>query len=275
MNVARHLVHGVDVWLNNPRRPLEASGTSGMKVAVNGGLNLSILDGWWVEGYDGANGWAIGSGEEYPGNEAYGDEVEGRTLTELIEREVVPLFYDRGPDGLPRGWLQRMKRSIGSLLPVFNTNRMVDEYLTTCYLPSHRRQAALHADGAAAAAELASWRKRLGAAWDRVRVEGVEASVADHLRVGESFPVSVRVDLGGLTPADVEVQLVHGLLDALGEIGRPTAVPLSPQGDVSGRVTFGGTVTCAASGQFGYSVRVLPKHSQLPSRFEPALVTWG
>ena len=275
MNVARHLVHGVDVWLNNPRRPLEASGTSGMKVAVNGGLNLSILDGWWVEGYDGTNGWAIGAGEEYPGNEAYGDEVEGRALTELIEREVVPLFYDRGPDGLPRGWLQRMKRSIGTLVPVFNTNRMVHEYLTTCYLPSHRRQAALNANGAKAAGELAGWRKRLGAAWGKVTVEGVEAGVADHLRVGESFPVTVRVDLGGLTPADVEVQLVHGLIDALGEIGRPTAVPLTPQGEGTGPVTFAGRVPCPASGQFGYSVRVLPKHAQLPSRFEPALVTWG
>jgi starch phosphorylase len=275
MNVARHLVHGVDVWLNNPRRPLEASGTSGMKVAANGGLNLSILDGWWVEGYDGTNGWAIGAGEEYPGNEGYGDEVEGRTLIELIEREVVPLFYDRGPDGLPRGWLQRMKRSIGTLVPVFNTNRMVQEYLTTCYLPSHRRQAALNADGAKAAAELAAWRKRVGAAWERVRVDGVEAAVGDHLRVGGRFPVSVRVDLGGLSPADVEVQLVHGLLDALGEIGKPTAVPLAPQAEGNGRVTFAGAVDCPASGQFGYCVRVLPKHARLPGPFEPALVTWG
>jgi starch phosphorylase len=275
MNVARHLIHGVDVWLNNPRRPLEASGTSGMKVAANGGLNLSILDGWWVEGYDGTNGWAIGAGEEYAGNDAYGDEVEGRTLYELLEHEVIPLFYDRGPDGLPRAWLQRMKRALSTLVPVFNTNRMVDEYLTRCYLPSHQRYAALCADGATAAAALAAWRKKLGAAWDRVKVDGVEAAVGDHLRVGNEFPVTVNVDLGGLTPADVEVQLVHGLLDAMGEIGRPTAVPLAPSANGSGKVTYSGTVRCGASGQFGYCVRVLPHNPSLPHSFEPALVTWG
>ncbi len=276
MNVARHLVHGVDVWLNNPRRPLEASGTSGMKAAVNGGLNLSILDGWWVEGYDGTNGWAIGNGEEYPGNEGYGDEVEGRTLAELIEREVVPLFYDRGPDGLPRGWIQRMKRSIGTLVPVFNTHRMVKEYLTSSYLPSHRRAAILNANGATAAAELAAWRKRVSGSWSKVRVENVEAATSEYLRVGENFPVTVNVNLDGLKPDDVEVQLVHGQLDANGEIGRPTVLSLTPAGPESGgRVRFGGTVTCGASGQFGYCVRVLPRHANLPNRFEPALVTWG
>ncbi|MFO0847677.1 MAG: alpha-glucan family phosphorylase [Gemmataceae bacterium] len=274
MNIARHLVQGVDVWLNNPRRPLEASGTSGMKVPVNGGLNLSILDGWWVEGYDGDNGWAIGAGEEYT-DLPYQDEVESRALLQLLERDVAPLFYDRGSDGLPRAWIRRMKNSMRTLIPVFNTNRMVDEYLERCYLPSHRRFRELTADGLKAAAELAAWRQRIGQAWGQVRVEGVEAPAGEHLRVGGEFPVKAQVNLGGLTPAEVDVQLCYGLLDAVGEIAEPKALSLTPSGNGSGTVTFAGSVPCKASGQFGFSVRVLPKHGNLPHPFEPGLVTWG
>ena len=274
MNVARYLVQGVDVWLNNPRRPLEASGTSGMKVAVNGGLNLSILDGWWVEGYDGDNGWAIGSGEEYT-DLALQDAVESRQLYELLERDIAPTFYQRGSDGLPRAWVRRMKRSIATLVPAFNTNRMVEEYIGSCYLPSHRRFVTLSSDGLRAATDLAAWRRRVGQYWGQVRVEGVEAPTGAMLRVGTEFPVKVHVHLGGLTPGDVEVQLCHGLLDAMGEIASPQATALRPSANGAGRVTFAGSVPCTASGQFGFSVRVLPKHPNLPHPFEPGLVTWG
>ena len=278
MNVARHLVQGVDVWLNNPRRPHEASGTSGMKVPCNGGLNLSILDGWWVEGYDGDNGWAIGAGEEYT-DLNYQDEVESRALYDLIEQDIVPTFYARGNDGLPRGWVRRMKRSIASLVPVFNTNRMVEEYAERCYVPSHRRYAKLAADHLKAAKDLAVWRRRVGGDWGQVKVESVEAPTADTLRVGSVFPVKVRVTLGSFSPDDVEVQICHGILDAMGEIAEPRAMALLPDGPVSVNgtrtVLFAGKVPCHSSGQFGFSVRVLPKHAHLPHLFEPGLVTWG
>jgi starch phosphorylase len=275
MNVARHLVHGVDVWLNNPRRPLEASGTSGMKVAVNGGLNLSILDGWWAEGYDGDNGWAIGAGEEYT-DLNYQDEVESRALYELLERDVAPLFYSRGSDGLPRGWIRRMKRSITTLVPAFNTNRMVEEYLERCYLPSHRRFAELSAEGSKAAADLAAWRRRVAEGWDQIRVEGIEAPTGEALRVGGELPVKVHVHLGSLSPEEVEVQLCHGLLDSMGEIASPRALALRPAGrNGDANVVYSGEVPCTASGQFGFSVRVLPRHRNLPNPFEPGLVTWG
>jgi starch phosphorylase len=276
MNVARHLVQGVDVWLNNPRRPLEASGTSGMKVCVNGGLNLSILDGWWCEGYDGENGWAIGSGEEYADNTHYQDEVESRALYELLEKEVLPMFYTRGADGLPRQWIKRMKKSISTLVPVFNTNRMVEEYTEKAYIPSHRRFATLSADHLRSAKELADWRRQLGDGWRDIRVEAVEAPNGDLLRVGSSFPVKVKVHLGNVPPKDVEVQLCYGLIDAMGEVQEPRPFVLSPNGSHEhGRVTFAGVVPCAASGQFGFSVRVLPKHPNLNHSFEPGLVTWG
>src|SRR5439155_9798364 len=174
MNITRQMVQGVDVWLNNPRRPLEASGTSGMKVCVNGGLNLSVLDGWWVEGYQQDNGWAIGAGEEY-GDLTYQDQVESRAIYDLIEQEIVPTFYARGSDGVPRDWLKQMKRSISTNVPFFNTNRMVQQYVEVGYWPSAERYLRLAADGLRRAGELAAWRKRLFQGWGQVRVEAVEA----------------------------------------------------------------------------------------------------
>ena len=274
MNVARYMVHGVDVWLNNPRRPLEASGTSGMKVAVNGGLNCSILDGWWVEGYDGDNGFAIGAGEEYE-DLVYQDDVESRLLYELIERDLVPMFYQRDGEALPRQWIRRMKRSISTLVPVYNTNRMVEEYYKTCYRPSHHRFKTLTADHLKAAEELAVWRKGLLAAWGNIKVEGIEAPTNDLMKVGGEFPVSVIVNLGTLTPADVEVQICYGLLDSLGELTAPKSKALAPAGNAGSTETFTGKVQCDRSGQFGFSVRVLPKHANLPTPFEPAVITWG
>jgi starch phosphorylase len=275
MNIARHLVHGVDVWLNNPRRPLEASGTSGMKVAVNGALNLSILDGWWVEGYEHDNGFAIGAGEEYT-DLTYQDDVESRLLYELIEREIAPLFYQRGNDGLPRGWIRRMKRAISTLVPEFNTNRMVEEYLERCYLPAHRREASLTQNEYRPAVELASWRKRVSAEWSAVQVEGIQVKSSQLLRVGQEFSVSARVRLGNLSPNDVEVQLCYGVVDAVGQVPESKTAALTPVAgsDDHRGVLFTGSVLCKASGQFGYTVRVLPKHKHLANLFEPGLVTW-
>ncbi len=275
MNVARNLVQGVDVWLNNPRRPLEASGTSGMKICGNGGLNLSILDGWWVEGYDGDNGWAIGAGEEYT-DLAYQDEVESRALLDLIEQDICPAFYKRDAGGLPREWIRRMKRSIISLVPVFNTNRMVEQYAEQCYIPAARRAAKLTADHLRAAKELAGWRRRVVADWHQVKVESVDAPTNELMRVGASFPVKVRVRLGPFKPDEVEVQLCHGVLDAMGDLAEAKTLPLSANGSItSDGVLFAGEVPCRSSGQFGFSVRVLPRHANLPHLFEPGLVTWG
>ncbi|MGL6097154.1 MAG: alpha-glucan family phosphorylase [Fimbriiglobus sp.] len=274
MNIARHMVHGVDVWLNNPRRPREASGTSGMKAAANGALNLSVLDGWWVEGYDGDNGWAIGAGEEYTDLHLQ-DEVESRALYELLERDITPLFYQRGADGLPRGWIRRMKRDMTSLIPVFNTNRMVEEYLTKCYLPAHRREAKLTGDKLRGAADLAAWRKRLVQSWGQVRVEEIDAPTGQMMKVGGTFPVSVKVNLGSVGPDEVDVQLCHGLLDAMGDVATPAVLSLTPSGPGAGTVTYTGSVPCRSSGQYGFSVRVLPKNPNLPNPFEPGLVTWG
>ena len=275
INVARYLVQGVDVWLNNPRRPEEASGTSGMKVALNGGLNLSILDGWWVEGYAGDNGWSIGHGEEYT-DLAYQDEVESRSILDQLEQEIVPLFYTRGSDGVPRGWVKRMKRCIATLAPVFNTGRMVAEYATLSYLPSAARYERLSAQGLAGAKALARWRRGLTLGWPQVRILGVEGTTPETLHVGGNVVVKARVQLGGLTPDDVQVQVFHGLVDNMGEIPKPNTVAMSTAGaGDDGAWKYTGTIACGASGQHGYAVRVLPRHADLATPFEPGLVCWG
>jgi starch phosphorylase len=275
MNMARYLVQGVDVWLNNPRRPLEASGTSGMKVCCNGGLNLSILDGWWVEGYLGDNGWAIGAGEEYT-DLTYQDDVESRAIYDLLEQEIVPVFYNRSSDGLPRGWLRVMKRSMSTCCPVFNTARMVQEYTDKCYWPSSKRFEQLTLENLKRAANLAQWRRNLQRGWGGVRIEGVEAAGADPMHVGSELKVQARVQLGSLSAEDVEVQLFHGLVDSFGEIPQPRTVTMSHNGaPASGSWLFTGTIPCRTSGQHGYAVRVLPRHKDLSNPFEPGLVCWG
>lgn len=275
VNVARYMVQGVDVWLNNPRRPLEASGTSGMKVCVNGGINLSILDGWWVEGYTGDNGWAIGAGEEYT-DLTYQDDIESRAIYDLLEQEIVPLFYNRSGDGLPRGWLKVMKRAMSTVCPVFNTNRMVQEYMEKCYAPAADRFGRLSVDNLAHATGLAKWRLRLRKAWSQVKVENVEANGNDPMRVGAQLEVQAKINLGPLTPEDVEVQLFHGVVDNLGEIPTPNTAVMMTNGSNQGTAwTFKGTIPCRASGQYGYAVRVLPRNPDLPNPFEPGLVCWG
>jgi starch phosphorylase len=275
ISVARYMVQGIDVWLNNPRRPLEASGTSGMKVACNGGLNLSVLDGWWVEAYAQDNGWAIGAGEEYT-DLPYQDEVESRAIYDLLEQEIVPLFYNRSSDGLPRGWLNVMKRSMSTLCPVFNTNRMVQEYMEKCYWPSAERFAKLSSDSAKKAAELARWRHRMAQGWPQVRIEAVDAKGTDPLHVGAEMTVKARVNLGGISPDDVEVQLFHGVVDSLGEIPNPRTVRMGHNGMHEGNTWhFQGSIPCRTSGQHGFAVRVLPKHKDLANLFEPGLICWG
>ena len=180
---ARELVRGVDVWLNTPRRPMEASGTSGMKVVPNGGLNLSVLDGWWVEGYRPEAGWAIGSGEEYADLD-YQDRVESQALYSLLEQEVIPLFYERSADGLPRGWIHMMKSSMRHLGPAFSAARMVGEYAERFYLPAADHHRAMVADGYAKARSLAAWKTRVRDAWSEVSVVSVENGGAGEVAVG-------------------------------------------------------------------------------------------
>jgi starch phosphorylase len=275
MAVARYMVQGADLWLNTPRRPLEASGTSGMKAAVNAVLNLSVLDGWWAEAYVPQIGWAIGRGEEYEDPQIQ-DDVESGALYDLLEREIVPLFYDRGPDGLPRRWLARMKAAMQRICPFYNTNRMVRDYAVSLYLPAARHRQRLAAQDMASARSLAQWKAALREAWPDLRIESLEETVPPSLTVGDKLEVRARVHLGALTPEDVSVELYYGPLDPQRHItGGDTAAMACEESLGEGTHLFAGTLSSRTSGRYGYTLRILPRHPDLVRPSEPGLIHWA
>lgn len=271
--MAQSLYPGCDVWLNNPLRPLEASGTSGMKSALNGGLNLSILDGWWDEWFDGENGWAIptADGVEDPDRR---DDLEAAALYDLVEQQVAPRFYDRDADGVPTRWLEMVRHTLATLGPKVQATRMVGEYVTRLYAPAAAAGRALAADDLAPARELAHWKQAVRSGWSRVRVDHVDsAGIGEVPQVGDRLTVRAYVSLGDLRPQDVEVQVVHGRVTEADVIEEFTAEPLAlVETYEAGRYAFAGEVVLEASGPFGYTVRVVPKHAGLPSVAELGLV---
>ncbi len=275
MDVATHLVHGVDIWLNNPRRPLEASGTSGMKAAANGALNMSVLDGWWDEAAGEHVGWSIGNGEVYENQEVQ-DDVESGAIYDLLEHEIVPLFYDRGRDGLPREWIRMMREAIRSLAPVFTTNRMVAEYAERFYFPGSARAERLRQDGWRGARALAEWQTRVTEAWDGVRIERIDVEPASERPVGQNVPVRAHVRLAGLAPEELAVQLYHGAIQPDGDIGEADTVPMVAEGPAADDcVWFRGEVPTLRTGHRGFAVRVLPYHRDQASPFRPGRIRWS
>jgi starch phosphorylase len=275
MAIGRLLVQGVDVWLNNPRRPEEASGTSGMKVIYNGGLNASTLDGWWAEAYDPSVGWEIGKGEEYPPEQhALQNKIEADALYTLLERDIVPIFYERTRDGLPREWIAMVKNSIRKLAPFFNTNRMLMEYTDQYYIPALARHHRLTSPDFTRGVALAEWRKMLDRAWGRVRVVRVETS-GNSLKIGSEQEVHAWVDLGELKPSDVTVQLYYGNLNTHGAIDHGETVDMNVLVQNGTVHEFAGKIGYRTTGQFGVSVRVLPSHEDLPTQFQRGLVRWA
>jgi glycogen phosphorylase len=280
MSIARYMVQGCDVWLNTPLRPQEASGTSGMKAQANGVLNVSTLDGWWDEAWHIGSekhaevGWAIGKGEIYQ-DPSYQDQVEAEALYELLEREIVPAFYDRRSDGLPRKWIEHMKNSITHLCPEFNMHRMVMQYAGGYYLVAHRRHQLLQADHAARAREFAAWRRRVEVAWPRLRIESLPTASSE-VAIGEELIVSAKVLLDTLTPDDVVVQILEGRLDARGEIQEPVITTMHAQDrDASGSVLFRAALHSSRSGLRGYAIRLLPNHPDAVTPFMPGLILWA
>ena len=274
--IARRLVQGVDLWLNHPLRPLEASGTSGMKLAPNGGLNLSVLDGWWREGYNGNNGWAIGP-EIENGTIEFQNEVDAGSLYQLLENQIIPLYYAK-PDGkLPLAWLQLMRESIRSVTPVFNTHRMVKEYTERLYIPAAKSHKDFSRDNCAAATHLSQWKSKIRKDWPQVRIQDVQIGNTDrqNIPVGESLQLSTRIHLGAVDPKHVRVEAYHGESEN-GGIKNPAVTILaesSQNGD--GSYVYQGSVPAAESGAYGFSVRVVPTHPHLMQAHELRLITWS
>ncbi|MBF0408996.1 MAG: alpha-glucan family phosphorylase [Candidatus Riflebacteria bacterium] len=272
--VARYLVQGVDVWLNNPRRPLEASGTSGMKAAANGVLNLSVLDGWWDEGYQAGNGWAIGHGEEYK-DPIYHDEVEANALYELLEKDVVPLFYERAKDGLPRRWIDMMKQAISQLAPVFNTHRMVAEYTDKYYVTGGERYKMLSANDRIRAREVAGWLRHVKNVWPNLKIESVETAGGTERKVGDEVEVTVKMFLDQLIPSDIQVEAYYGPIGADEKISPCRIVKLIPGKITDRRAIFSGKIKFLTSGKLGLTVRALPDHPDLVNPIVYRLMLWA
>jgi glycogen phosphorylase len=285
ISVARFMYQGSDVWLNTPRRPMEASGTSGEKAALNGALNCSILDGWWNEMFDGTNGWAISSAEAITDLD-HRDEVEANSLFELLERQIIPLYYDRRGGRFPRGWVSRIKSSFRTLGPKVNATRMVRDYLDHMYEPIAAQSDGLAADGFARARELTAWKQRVTLAWADVKVEVDPDPGAGMVDLGEEWEVTAEVHLGSLTTDDVAVELLHGPVAAGDELTETQVVRLEwtaangagskqPGGGGTGVVRYQGRFSFDRAGRHGYAVRVVPSHRDLAVPVELGCVAWA
>ncbi|QII05696.1 glycosyltransferase family 1 protein [Rhodococcoides fascians A25f] len=273
MSMARFLYWGCDVWLNNPLRPLEACGTSGMKSALNGGLNLSIRDGWWDEMYDGENGWAIPTADGVTDDNRR-DDLEAAALYELLEQAVLPKFYDRGEDGVPGRWIEMVRHTLEQLGPKVLASRMVQDYTLGYYAPAAESARAASADGHRGATDVASYRRRVEQAWGAVKVTRVDSEgLPDTPVIGAELSLRANVDLGGLDAADVVVQAVVGRADDEENLTDISATPMTHVGTEGGEHVYAGESTLPHSGAVGYTVRVLPHHDGLASDAELGLVS--
>ncbi len=281
MAVARSLVQGVDVWLNTPLRPNEASGTSGMKAAANSVLNLSVPDGWWDEVWnDPSNsrkmGWAIGKGEEYS-DPNYQDQVEAEALYDLLERDVIPSFYERGVDRIPRKWVERMKACVDSLCHFVNTHRMVRDYVDSYYMKAHAQFRALEADGSRRVRDLSAAMERIRREWPDVWVAKVEDGPINTIPVASSLRVRAQVHLGQrLKPQDVIVELYVGRVNGDGDLVEGDAVEMhAQQEEASGIYCYDVETAINRSGLHGFTLRLRPSHPDMPVAFIPGLICWA
>lgn len=273
MNIARHLIAGVDVWLNTPRRPREASGTSGQKAALSGIPNFSILDGWWEEGYDGTNGWAIGENREYK-DLATQDEADAFSLYTTLEDEIIPAFYDRiAPDSVPTRWVQIMKNAIRTCAPRFSMRRMVIDYTERYYLPGADRGKAYQKDAWALAKEMVTWRAALRAQWQNVRVE-MGTLPQTTATVGDPVQISAKVWLHGVSPDDITVELVTGGQDGDHDLRQPVAMPMLQAEQEGDALLYTASFTPQRSGPLAVGVRVRPERIDQIVPIAP-LIRWA
>jgi starch phosphorylase len=273
IHVAKYFYRGVDIWLNNPRRPLEASGTSGQKAALNGVPHLSVLDGWWYEGYQGTNGWAIGEEREYKDTETQ-DEADALSFYTTLEEEMIPLFFERDGDGVPQGWLEKMRRSIATCAPQFSMRRMVKEYTERLYVAAMTSGVRVAGNDYATAYALADWKRRVRDNWFSVNLQILQSTPAQ-VAVGDTFTVSAKLWPGLLSANDLAVELVAGQ-DAGADFGAlPIVIPMQPSsGHGDGSIDYQGTISPQESGRLAVGVRVRPNHAGMIHPYEVGLARW-
>ncbi len=275
MNIARHLVQSVDLWMNTPRRPNEASGTSGQKAALNATPNFSALDGWWVEGYNGEDGWVIGDERNYR-DEATQDEADALSLYNTLEKEIIPAFFNIDASGTPTDWVRRMKASVRYCAPRFSMSRQVKDYMNKLYLPAIQAGKKLSNDNFAGARTLAQWKEYIYRGWSQVHISAERPEV-ERLSMGDCIDLSVQVYLGTISPEDVSVEIVWGdRSDDSEGLKNIHIVPMQEEGaQPGGLIRYSSRLCFDSNGKFGYAIRVLPIHPDLNNRYEMALVKWA
>jgi starch phosphorylase len=275
ITVARYLTSGADVWLNTPRRPMEASGTSGMKAAMNGVLNCSILDGWWDEAYNPEVGWAIGQGEQYADTNLQ-DDVESKALYDLLEREIIPLFYQRGRDGLPREWIKRMKTCMREIGQSMSSHRMLIDYSNKFYFPALKNYRRMIKDDYAEAKSLAAYFTKLRSAWDSIKIIKIESSAKPVMQRGDALTVTASIELGPVSPGELKVELYHGSIsNQSNEITNARRTEMKHIRREGNADIFQVRIECADTGMQGHTVRILPKHDALVHPYRTGLVKWA
>lgn len=277
MEVASYLISGCDIWLNTPRRPLEACGTSGMKAMLNGVLQCSTRDGWWDEAYkeDNSLGWAIGKGESYEDTE-YQDFVEVQTLYTILENEIIPEFYARGQGGIPRGWVRKMKYALTQLAPRFNAHRMLVDYQETAYMPALHAYSALAENDFALAKELSDWRAHVTEQWKNVTIRDVQNHTEKHIHVGAVLHIKATLHLSGINPDHVRVEIYAGTVQNENNFSKRELTQMHvTEHHEDGSFLFTGTISPQDTGKFGFTIRVMPQHPLLPKTHCMHLVHWA
>ena len=273
MNIARYLISGVDLWLNTPRRPREASGTSGQKAALSGIPSFSVLDGWWAEGFDGINGWAIGEPRDYKDVETQ-DDADAYSLYTTLEQEIIPLFFAHDAAGLPTAWIRTMKNAIRTCAPQFSMRRMVIDYTTQDYLPAAKSGEIYTASAYQVAREMAAWKARMGDLWKNVRIAAGRLSDTG-LIVGEPIRIEANVHLPDIDASNVAVEIVYGRPDSHGEFVQPQIIAMQRVGQEGNELHYQGQFVPAVSGRVAVGVRVRPTEANLINPFELGLMTWA
>jgi len=275
MTVAKYLTTGGDVWINTPRRPLEASGTSGMKAAMNGVLNCSIMDGWWDEAYNVDVGWAIGIGEQYEDTDLQ-DEIESKALYDLLEREIIPMFYQRGRDGLPREWIKHMKASMREIGQSMSSHRMLMDYSNKFYFPALKNYRRIIKDDYKESKALAAYLVKLRQAWDGIVISKPESNAKPVMHRGDVLTVNSKIDLGPLSPNEVLVELYHGSVsNQTASIENAKRVEMKPLGHEGSVYRYQVKIECDDTGIQGHTIRVMPKHEALVHPYRTGFIKWA
>jgi starch phosphorylase len=276
MTMSRYLVSGADVWLNTPRRPMEASGTSGMKASLNGVLNCSIRDGWCDESYEANHegGWAIGGVEEYP-DENQQDDIASKELYNLLEREIIPLFYQRNRNGLPREWIKKMKTCMCEIGQSMSSQRMLKDYFNKFYSPALKNYHRMTKDGYAATKSLGSYFEKLKHCWSGIRIISIDASSKNTMQRGDFITVNAWIDLGELTPEEILVELYYGERSHQNFIVNAKRAEMKSTGTEDDVCHYQVRVECLDTGLQGHTLRILPKHGELASPYRPGFIKWA